>query len=60
MGSPARPNGTLNTLIRARFQVRRVEEFAPTREQIRAEPQLAEELDRPMMLLVSARAPAQT
>jgi hypothetical protein len=33
----------------------RVEEFAPTPEQIRAAPQLAEDLGRPMMLLVSAR-----
>ena len=46
---------TLNTLIGAGFELRRVEEFAPTREQIEQSPELAEELERPMMLLVSAR-----
>jgi SAM-dependent methyltransferase len=46
---------TLNTLIDAGFELRRVEEFAPTRDQIEQLPQLAEELERPMMLLVSAR-----
>ncbi|WGD53502.1 class I SAM-dependent methyltransferase [Bradyrhizobium sp. CB1650] len=45
---------TLNALISAGFQIRRVEEFAPTREQIQQIPQLAEELERPMMLIVSA------
>jgi hypothetical protein len=45
---------TLNTLIGAGFQIRRVEEFAPTHEQIQQMPQLAEELERPMMLIVSA------
>jgi SAM-dependent methyltransferase len=47
---------TLNTLIGAGFQIRRVEEFAPTPRQIRQMPQLAEELERPMMLIVSASA----
>ena len=46
---------TLNTLIDAGFELRRVEEFAPTPEQIEQLPELAEELERPMMLLVSAR-----
>ncbi len=46
---------TLNTLIEAGFELGRVEEFAPTREQIEQLPELAEELDRPMMLLISAR-----
>lgn len=46
---------TLNTLIDAGFELCRVEEFAPTREQIEQSPQLAEELERPMMLLVSVR-----
>lgn len=46
---------TLNTLIDAGFALRRVEEFAPTREQIEQVPGLAEELERPMMLLVAAR-----
>ncbi|OPY96791.1 SAM-dependent methyltransferase [Bradyrhizobium sacchari] len=45
---------TLNTLIGAGFQIRQVEEFAPTREQIQQVPQLTEELERPMMLIVSA------
>ena len=45
---------TLNTLIEAGLQVRRVEEFAPTPEQIQEMPELAEELERPMMLIVSA------
>lgn len=44
----------LNTLIGKGFQIRRVEEFAPTHEQIQQTPQLAEELERPMMLIVSA------
>lgn len=46
---------TLNALIGAGFELRGVEEFAPTREQIEQLPELAEELERPMMLLVSAR-----
>ena len=45
----------LNTLIDADFQIRRVVEFAPTTEQIAQMPELAEELERPMMLLVSAQ-----
>lgn len=47
---------TLNELIGAGFQIRRVEEFAPTPAQIAQSPQLAEELERPMILLVSASA----
>jgi SAM-dependent methyltransferase len=46
---------TLNSLIDAGFELRRVEEFAPTRDQIEQSPALAEELERPMMLLVSVR-----
>jgi SAM-dependent methyltransferase len=45
---------TLNALIDTGFEIRRVEEFAPTREQVEQMPQLAEELERPMMLIVSA------
>jgi len=45
---------TLNTLIDAGFQIRRVLEFAPTADQIQQMPELSEELERPMMLLVSA------
>jgi SAM-dependent methyltransferase len=46
---------TLNTLIRTGFTIFAVEEFAPSAEQIRADPELKEELERPMMLLVSAQ-----
>lgn len=46
---------TLNTLVGAGFTLRRVEEFAPTPQQIADMPALAEELERPMMLLVAAR-----
>jgi hypothetical protein len=46
---------TLNTLIDEGFNLSHVEEFAPTREQVKQSPELAEELERPMMLLVSAR-----
>lgn len=47
---------TLNALIGAGFRLQRVEEFAPTPEQIRQMPALAEERERPMMLMVSAQA----
>ena len=46
---------TLNTLIGAGFALRRVEEFAPTPQQIARMPELAEEMERPMLLLVAAR-----
>lgn len=46
---------TLNTLIGAGFTLAALEEFAPSPEQVRENPALAEELERPMMLLVSAR-----
>jgi SAM-dependent methyltransferase len=46
---------TLNTLLDTGFAIRRVIEFVPTPEQIAAAPQLAEELERPMMLLVAAQ-----
>ena len=46
---------TLNLLVRSGFAVERVEEFRPTEEQIAARPELAEELERPMFLLVAAR-----
>lgn len=45
---------TLNTLVGAGFALREIREFAPTRAQIAEMPDLAEELERPMMLLVSA------
>ncbi|WP_322099728.1 hypothetical protein [Aquibaculum arenosum] len=46
---------TINGLIRAGFELRRVEEFAPTPDQLIEMPFLPEELERQMMLLVSAR-----
>lgn len=46
---------TLNGLIAAGFAVRAVQEWHPTPEQVAADPALAEELDRPMMALVSAQ-----
>lgn len=46
---------TLNALIGAGFALRHVEEFCPTPEQIAAAPEFAEELERPMMLLISAQ-----
>lgn len=48
---------TLNALIGAGFQIRRIEEFAPTPDQIEQMPALAEEMERPMMLLVAAQKP---
>jgi SAM-dependent methyltransferase len=46
----------LNTLIDAGFTLRHVEEFAPSAVQIRENPALAEDAERPMFLLVSAQA----
>ncbi len=46
---------TLNALIGAGFVLRRVEEWHPTATQIAAQPALAEEMERPMMLLISAQ-----
>lgn len=45
---------TLNTLIAAGFAVRRVEEFAPSPAQVEKDPSLAVEVERPMILCVSA------
>lgn len=45
---------TLNVLIGSGFELRQVFEFAPTHEQVETAPDLAEELERPMFLLVSA------
>lgn len=47
---------TLNALIGKGFQLDRVEEFVPTPTQIWDNPGLAEELERPMMLLIAAHA----
>jgi SAM-dependent methyltransferase len=46
---------TLNALIDAGFAIRRVVEWSPTPEQVAAQPSLADELERPMMMLVAAR-----
>jgi SAM-dependent methyltransferase len=45
---------TLTLLIRCGFTIRHVEEFCPTPQQIAARPELEEELERPMFLLVAA------
>jgi SAM-dependent methyltransferase len=46
---------TLNALIDSGFTLRRVEEWSPTPEQVAAQPSLADELERPMMVLVAAQ-----
>lgn len=46
---------TLNTLIGAGFAIRHVQEWAPTAEQVGRNPELAEEMERPMILIVSAQ-----
>ena len=45
---------TLNTLIDGGFAIRRVVEWHPSPDQLAANPALAEEMDRPMILMVSA------
>jgi len=42
-------------LIASGFAIERIEEFSPTEKQIAETPDLAEELERPMMLLISAQ-----
>jgi hypothetical protein len=46
---------TLNTLIGAGFAIWRVVEWSPTPEEVASQPSLADELDRPMMLLVAVQ-----
>jgi SAM-dependent methyltransferase len=46
---------TLNLLIRLGFAISHVEEWGPTDEQIAAQPELADERQRPMFLLVAVR-----
>lgn len=46
---------TLNALVAAGFAIRHVDEWGPTVEQIEANPALAEEAERPMMVLVSTQ-----
>ncbi len=51
-----RTHGTiLNHLIRSGFAIACIEEWAPTDEQIAAKPELIDERERPMFLLVAAR-----
>ncbi len=45
----------LNMLIRAGFAISHVEEWGPTEEQIRSQPNMADERHRPPFLLVAAR-----
>jgi len=45
----------LNLLIRAGFTIAHVEEWAPSGEQIAANPEWAEERERPMFLLMSVQ-----
>ncbi|MCE7649774.1 hypothetical protein [Vibrio fluvialis] len=45
----------LNALIAAGFVLEHIEEWGPSVEQIAAMPALAEEAERPMLVLVSAR-----
>lgn len=47
---------TLNGLIAAGFTIRHVEEWAPTTAQIQARPERAQELERPMFLLIAAQS----
>ena len=46
---------TLNTLIAEGFAIRKVVEYAPTKEDISADPSLQLEAERPMFLIVSAQ-----
>jgi SAM-dependent methyltransferase len=46
---------TLNLLIQQGFEIRHVEEWRPAPAQIAAIPQLADEMERPMFLLVAAQ-----
>lgn len=45
---------TLTLLLAAGFTIGHVEEFRPSSEQVEKDPTLAEELDRPMFLMVQA------
>lgn len=46
---------TLNALMAAGFAIRHVNEWGPTADQVEANPALTEEIERPMMVLVSAQ-----
>lgn len=45
---------TVNTLIDAGFAIQRLVEWSPTPEELERQPDLADEIERPMMLIVSA------
>lgn len=45
----------MNSLVTAGFSIERVEEWGPTKEQCAARPDLAEERERPLFLLVAAQ-----
>ena len=44
----------VNSLIEAGFHIARLDEWGPTPEQVRESPELAEERERPLLLLVKA------
>jgi len=46
---------TLNLLLRANLSITHVEEWRPSPQQIAARPEMIEELDRPMFLLIAAQ-----
>jgi SAM-dependent methyltransferase len=46
---------TVNLLIRSGFAIEHLNEFAPSAEQIAARPELKDELERPMFLIIRAR-----
>ncbi len=46
---------TLNGLIQSGFVIRHVQEWSPTADEVAANPDLTEELERPMMVLISAK-----
>lgn len=43
---------TLNTLIRTGFTIRHVEEWSPSTEDLKRQPELVDEMERPMMVIV--------
>jgi hypothetical protein len=45
----------LNTLIASGFTLRHVGEWSPSPEQLAARPDLSDELERPMLLLIAAQ-----
>lgn len=45
---------TVNTLLDTGFSIRRLIEWSPTVKQLESQPELADEIERPMMLIVAA------